>query len=194
MIDLTKEIRNTDQEQWDAVPHQNQSWTHLFNNGKEIYNKALYIHLMESKYSVYDNNPRVNEVIRPNEFMLKFGKCTNGILNRRRLDFRNHYHTRENIIHRDQIDLIRDYPNNRIGSNGTLLHIIIPLNDCENINPLESNLKNFIRAQYPNNNLINHAENGGERIHISKGSDEDLVILIEDLKNQLEDFEHSINR
>lgn len=46
---------------------------------------------MESKYSVYDNNPRVNEVIKPNEFMLKIGKCTNGILNRRRLVFRKHY-------------------------------------------------------------------------------------------------------
>ena len=137
MIDTTKEIQTTTQVEWDDIRklRSSSSCRHLFSGKEEIHKQVLYLHVMKNKTknSIFDNNANVNEVMKPNSYMIKIGVCKNGFLNRRRLDFKDHYHHRLGIIGLASIPILHSssYSHHRTGSSGTILHLIIPFNSIE---------------------------------------------------------------
>ena len=142
IIDITKEIQGTSQEQWDFIEKLrdesicNQLY-HIdseYRFPQENYKQVLYLHMMENNtdHPIFDNNnPTANKIMNSNSCMIKFGICKNGILVRRRDDFRNHYHHRFGIGNETYIPNIfnSDYKNHRIGSIGTKLHLLVDFKD-----------------------------------------------------------------
>lgn len=157
IIDITKEIQGTSQEQWDEKIIGNNYWVEknllIDNVNKEKYRQTLYIHVIKNNenYSIWDNNGKIEaeakqcpkKVIYPNSYMIKFGKTDyykdqkdkwKGIINRRQDDFKLHYHKRHDIPHKYKISLNPSSKKGtnsshlRIGSESTILHLIMDLN------------------------------------------------------------------
>lgn len=126
MIDITKIIAKADYVVWDNKVISEGYWIEndLISEcmTKERFRQTLYVHVLknDTNDSVWDNNGKIDapggrsgtknpkKVIFPRSYMIKFGKATlrsepnerwKGIISRRQDDFRNHYHTRDNIEH-----------------------------------------------------------------------------------------------
>lgn len=223
MENITQAIRDASSEVWDSNIRNNEYWrqNNLLNeHGDEIYRQTLYVHVMknDSSFDIYDNNGKINSpggrngnknpkiICQSNSYMIKFGKTDNqkdpshqwkGIINRRQDDFKNHYHTREDINHPYKISLNPNNENNssslRVGSSSSILHLIINLNGktSEEIMGLENQLK--IRFS---NRFINEAPDLNstiiptERINITTQSVTDENQLLTDIKDLFLEFEN----
>lgn len=192
----------------------------------EKFRQTLYVHVMknDSEYDIYDDNGRIGApggrsgnknpkiICYSKHHMIKFGKTDHyknscdqwkGIVNRRREDFKNHYHIRENINHPYKVSLdprrLNNHSDNRIINNSaisTLLHLIIDLNDrCSaDIVRLETQLSNDFKHQllnqdsYPNSRFIRK-----ERINIPIENIVDEQQFLDDITSLFANFENDIN-
>lgn len=165
----------------------------LTENGVcERFRQTLYVHVLknDSEFDIYDNNGRIGDqgggnggknpkiICDSKSYMIKFGKTDHyneprdqwkGILNRRREDFKDHYHTRENINHQFKVSLnpnrLNNHSINRIINKNTIttvLHLIIDLNNRPSveIKTLENQLRNYFKdhflsqESYPNSRYV----------------------------------------
>ena len=126
------------------------------------------------KYAIWDNNGRhysniihpasytgakPKTVIKASSYMIKVGKSEGGIISRRKLDFKHHYHKRTGISHAHALALSPTgtisprHPHLRIGSEGTILHLLIDLNkkDKTYIKNKEKELKEIFKSTFLEN-------------------------------------------
>ena len=180
MTNITKAIKGASLKIWDEkIPH-NPHWIKhgLLYSSKdnEKFMKTLYVHVMknEEKYEIYDNNGRHYSniidpasytgakpkiVIKASSYMIKVGKSEGGIISRRKLDFERHYHHRTGISHAHALGLSPTgrisprHPGLRIGSEGTILHLLIDLNkkDKTYIKNKEKELKKIFKSTFLGN-------------------------------------------
>lgn len=180
IVEKTKAIKGASLTIWDQkIPH-NPYWKKhglLDSSGDdEKYRQTLYVHVMknEKKYAIWDNNGRhystiihpasytgqkPKTVIEASSYMIKVGKSEGGIVSRRKLDFESHYHHRTGIRHSHALALSRTgrihprHPHLRIGSEGTILHLLIELNkkDKTYIKNKEKELKKMFKSTFLRN-------------------------------------------
>jgi len=161
MTNITKAIKGASLKIWDEkIPH-NPHWIKhgLLDPGRanEKYRYTLYVHVMknEEKYAIWDNNggahltPRKTQkpkiIAYRESYMLKWGKSEKGIISRRRDDFQKHYHFRDDDRHQYHINLTLPHTKSkRVGSAGTLLHLIIDFKSKHPQLP-DDELKSIIR-------------------------------------------------
>ena len=177
MKDITKAIKGASLTIWDEkIPH-NPHWIKhgLLDSSEdnEKFMKTLYVHVMknEKEYEIYDNNGRHYSniidpasytgakpkiVIKASSYMIKVGKSEGGIISRRKLDFKDHYHHRTVISHAHALALSPTgrislrHPHLRIGSEATILHLLIDLNkkDKTYIKNKEQELKEIFKSRF----------------------------------------------
>lgn len=219
MKDITKAIQGASLTIWDQkIPH-NPYWKKhclLDSSGAiEEFRQTLYVHVMknEKEYNIYDNNKRPKVIVKPQSYMIKFGKTDHyadekdkwkGIINRRQDDFNSHYHHRTGIGHANRIPLTPPssrkrihprHPHLRIGSEGTILHLLIDLNkkDKTYIKNKEQELKEIFKSRflgkpsYPGAEFIKM-----ERINIPIASVRNERNFIEHVREVFERFEDTL--
>ena len=217
MEDITKAIKGASLKVWDEKIPGNAHWnTHGlldFGGANEKYRHTLYVHVMknEEDYNIYDNNPIPNEIVHPHSYMIKLGMTRRydkypwkGIIGRRQDDFKSHYHHRTGIGHADRIPLTPPssrtrihprHPHLRIGSEGTILHLLIDLNkkDKTYIKNKEQELKEIFKSRflgkpsYPGAEFIKM-----ERINIPIASVRNERNFIEHVREVFERFEDTL--
>ena len=219
MEDITKAIQGASLRIWDQKIPDNTYWKKhglLDSSGAiEEFRQTLYVHVMknEKEYNIYDNNKRPKVIVKPQSYMIKFGKTDHyadekdkwkGIINRRQDDFKSHYHHRTGIGHANRIPLTPPssrtrihprHPHLRIGSEGTILHLLIDLNkkDKTYIKNKEQELKEIFKSRflgkpsYPGAEFIKM-----ERINIPIASVRKERNFIEHVREVFERFEDTL--
>ena len=220
MKDITKAIQGASLTIWDQKIPDNTYWIKhglLDSSGaSEEFRQTLYVHVMknEKEYNIYDNNKRPKVIVKPQSYMIKFGKTDHyadkkdkwkGIINRRQDDFKSHYHHRTGIGHANRIPLTPPssrtrihprHPHLRIGSEGTILHLLIELNkkDKTYIKNKEKELKKMFKSTFLRNPRYPEAEFiKMERINIPPIlSDPEENEFIEHIKKVFKAFEGTL--
>lgn len=222
MKDITKAIQRASLTDWDEKIPDIAHWTtyDLWDSSKAIekFRHTLYVHVMknEKEYAIWDNNGRhystiihpasytgqkPKTVIEASSYMIKVGKSEGGIVSRRKLDFESHYHHRTGIRHSHALALSRTgrihprHPHLRIGSEGTILHLLIDLNkkDKTYIKNKEQELKEIFKSRflgkpsYPGAEFIKM-----ERINIPIASVRNERNFIEHVREVFERFEDTL--
>jgi len=216
MKDITKAIQGASLTVWGEKIPGNPYWKKhglLDSSGAdEKFRQTLYVHVMknEKEYNIYDNNKRPKVIVKPQSYMIKFGKTDHyadekdkwkGIINRRQDDFKSHYHHRTGIGHAHRIPLTPPssrtrihprHPHLRIGSEGTILHLLIELNkkDKTYIKNKEKELKKMFKSTFLRNPRYPGAEFiKMERINIpieSVPDEDDFIKHVEDVFERFE--------
>lgn len=197
----------------------------LTENGDcERFRQTLYVHVIknDSEFDIYDNNGKIGApggrnggknpkiICDSKSYMIKFGKTDHykkahdqwkGILNRRREDFKDHYHTRENINHPYKVSLNPRKPNsysdNRIINKNAItnvLHLIINLNNrtSADIKLLEKQLTNDFKNHFlSQDTYLNSRLIPKERINIPIENIIDEQQFLDDITALFTNFENN---
>jgi hypothetical protein len=225
MKDITKAIQGANLTVWDEKTPGNSHWARhdlLDPSGaNEKFRHTLYVHVIknEEKYEIYDNNGKIgtpggkkgtknpNVIINPQSYMIKLGKTDHyadekdkwkGIISRRQLDFKSHYH------HRNDARITNTYKLSladlkafglRTGSKPTKLHLLIELNDKTKtyITEQEGKLRELMRTEFNYNGVYAGATNiTRDRINIPIASVLNERNFIEHVREVFERFEDTL--